>query len=71
MVLHEKQPRPDIVHKDVAGAEHRLHALKDGFRKVSGRWDRRLTLKSIVRGLVIPTAAVLCSFVFFWWLADP
>ena len=66
----EKPSEPDIVHNDIAGAETRLRHLKDGFSKVSGRWDRIPRLKNFLRGLVIPTIAVMCSFGFFWWLAN-
>ena len=68
--FHEKPPEPDIVHSDIAGAERRLRDLKTNFGKVSGRWDRSLGLKTFLRGLVFPTIAVLCSFGFFWWLAN-
>jgi hypothetical protein len=69
--FHEKRSEPDIVHSDIAGAEKRLRDLKGGFEKVSGRWDRKLRLKNFLRGLVMPTIAVICSFGFFWWLANP
>jgi hypothetical protein len=69
--VQEKPSQPDIVHNDIAGAERRLRDLKGGFRKVSGRWDRGLRLKNVFRGLIMPTIAVLCSFGFFWWLANP
>jgi hypothetical protein len=71
LAVQEKPSQPAIVHNDIAGAEKRLRDLKGGFRKVSGRWDRRLRLKNFLRGLVIPTAVVICSFGFFWWLTDP
>jgi len=70
LVPHEKPSQPDIVHGDIAGAEKRLRDLKGGFEKVSGRWDRRLRLKNFVRGLALPAIAMLCSFSFFWWLAN-
>ena len=70
-VPHEKPSQPDIVHSDIAGAEKRLRDLKGGFEKVSGRWDRKQRLKNFCRELVVPTIAVICSFGFFWWLANP
>jgi hypothetical protein len=71
VVLHEKPSQPDVVHDDIDGAEKRLRDLKGGFRKVSGRWERGQRLKTFLRGLIVPTAVVICCFGFFWWFANP
>jgi hypothetical protein len=70
LALDKKPPPPDIVHNDIAGAENRLRALKGGFNKVSGKWDRRLRAKKVYRLLRVPAVAAISSFGFMWYLTN-
>jgi Excalibur calcium-binding domain len=70
LTLHEKSSQPDIVHDDIAGAEKRLGDLKWRFGKVSSRWDRGLKLRQFFLRLTLMSVVAICSFSFFWYLAE-
>jgi hypothetical protein len=70
MALQEKRSGPDVVHSDSAGAEKRLRDLKENFNKVSNRWDRGPRLKRFFLQLGLMIAVSICSFGFFWYLAN-
>ncbi|HMA56930.1 MAG TPA: excalibur calcium-binding domain-containing protein [Pseudolabrys sp.] len=70
LALHEKPSQPDVIHNDSAGAEKRLRDLKGRFNKVSGRWDRGPRLRRFFRQLSLSIVVAICSFGFFWYLAN-
>lgn len=70
LALQEKPSQPDVVHNDSAGAEKRLHDLKGRFNKVSGRWERGARLRRFFRQLGLSVVVAICSFGFFWYLAE-
>ncbi|MEJ2378940.1 MAG: excalibur calcium-binding domain-containing protein [Pseudolabrys sp.] len=64
MIQPPQAPRPDIVHSDIAGAEKRLRDLKDGFRRVSRKWDRRPRAAAPKRAPVPPALPEPASSLF-------
>ena len=67
--LQKKPPQPDVVHKDIVGAEERLRALKSGFGAVSGKWDRKFSIREFFRLTSVFAVTAIGSFGFAWYVS--
>lgn len=66
----KKSPQPDVVHKDIVGAEKRLRALKSAFGAVSCKWDRKLSVGEFFRLASVFAVTAMSSFGFAWYLSN-
>lgn len=66
----DRLPLPNIIHRDIAGAEKRLRDLKRAFNRTSNSWDRRVRARKVFRLMRLPAVAAIGSFALFWYLSN-
>jgi hypothetical protein len=65
----QKPQRPEIwpIHNDSIAAETRLRKLKDGFERVSDRWDRPIKRRKLYRAVMIAAIAATAGIALTWY----